>query len=158
MRLTRGTDYGLLGIIYLAQQPMNYVALVSEVSLARAIPESYLAKIFQELAKSGLLRSFRGARGGFALARDPNTITLRQIIEALEGPIAINRCLDPREGCEHIETCRLYRTLAQAQQEMLQILDHTTLYDVANGSQASGLEFRAPRFLETRDSELETKF
>ena len=98
MRLTRGADYGTRGIIYLARQPANAIVLVGDIASAEQLSESYLAKIFQELAKGGLVRSHRGAKGGFSLARPPEQITLRQVIEAIEGPIAINRCLAPWEG------------------------------------------------------------
>lgn len=132
MRLTRGADYGTRGIIYLARRPTNAVVLVGEIASAEELSESYLAKIFQDLAKEGLVRSHRGAKGGFSLARPPEQITLRQIIEAIEGPIAINRCLAPWEGCERIDTCPVYPVLARAQDQLLTVLDATTLSDLAS--------------------------
>jgi Rrf2 family transcriptional regulator, iron-sulfur cluster assembly transcription factor len=132
MRLTRGADYGARGIIYLARQPMNAVVLVGEIASAEELSESYLAKIFQDLAKEGLVRSHRGAKGGFSLARPPESITLRQVIEAIEGPIAINRCLAPWEGCERSDTCPIYPVLARAQEQLLAVLDDATLRDLAD--------------------------
>jgi len=132
MRLTRGADYGARGIIYLARQPMNTVVLVGEIASAEELSESYLAKIFQDLAKEGLVRSHRGAKGGFSLARPPESITLRQVIEAIEGPIAINRCLAPWEGCDRIDTCPVYPVLARAQEQLLAVLDGATLRDLAD--------------------------
>jgi Rrf2 family transcriptional regulator, iron-sulfur cluster assembly transcription factor len=132
MRLTRGADYGARGIIYLARQPMNAVVLVGEIASAEELSESYLAKIFQDLAKEGLVRSHRGAKGGFSLARPPESITLRQVIEAIEGPIAINRCLAPWEGCERSDTCPVYPVLARAQEQLLAVLDGATLRDLAD--------------------------
>ena len=131
MRLTRGADYGARGIVYLARRPMNTVVLVGEIASAEELSESYLAKIFQDLAKEGLVRSHRGAKGGFSLARPPEQITLLQIIEAIEGPIAINRCLAPWEGCERSDTCPIHPVLARAQQQLLAVLDGTTLSDLA---------------------------
>jgi Rrf2 family protein len=132
MRLTRGADYGTRGIIRLAQMPPNAVVLVSEIAAAEGLPESYLAKIFQDLAKEGIIHSHRGAKGGFSLARPAEQITLRQIIEAIEGPIALNRCLT-REGCECLDTCAVYPILAQAQEQLLSTLDAATLHDLACG-------------------------
>ena len=132
MRLTRGADYGTRGIIYLARRPMNAVVLVGEIASAEELSESYLAKIFQDLAKEGLVRSHRGAKGGFSLARPAEQITLLQIIEAIEGPIAINRCLAPWEGCERSDTCPVHPVLARAQGQLLAVLDGTTLSDLAN--------------------------
>ncbi len=131
MRLTRGADYGTLGILYLARQPRDRVVLISEVAAAEGVPESYLAKIFQDLAKAGLVRSHRGARGGFTLARAPQEITLRQVIEAIEGPLALNRCLDAREGCENSPECPVHQALASAQSTLTSALDAVTLQSLA---------------------------
>ena len=133
MRISRGTDYGVRGIIYLAEQPQERVNLLHEVAKAKQVPESYLAKIFQDLAKAGLVRSHRGARGGFSLARPAAQITLRQVIEALQGPISINRCLDLREGCVNSETCRVSRVLRRAQEQLVATLDAATLESLVNG-------------------------
>ncbi len=130
MKLTRGADYGLLGILYLARQPRERVVLISEVAEAQQVPESYLAKIFQDLAKAGLVRSHRGARGGFTLARAPEQITLRQIIEAIEGPIALNRCLDPREGCVCSLACPAHAALADVQRVLTSALEAVTLHSL----------------------------
>lgn len=133
MRLTKGADYGARGVIALAKMPPNSVALVSEIAYSEGLPGSYLAKIFQDLAKEGIVRSYRGAKGGFSLARPSEEITLREIIEAIEGPIALNRCLVPWEGCERMGTCPLYPVLAKAQEELLATLDAVTLQDLAAG-------------------------
>ncbi len=130
MRLTRGADYGARGIMHLAAQPPEAVVLVKDIASAEGLPESYLSKIFQELAKDGLVRSHRGAKGGFSLARPAEAITLREVIEAIEGPIALNRCLSPTEGCEFQDTCPLRPVLAQAQEQFLAVLDRTTLRDL----------------------------
>lgn len=131
MKLTRAADYGTLGILYLARQPRDRVVLISEIASAQDVPESYLAKIFQELAKAGLVRSHRGARGGFTLARPSEEITLRQIVEAVEGPLALNRCLDPREGCERSAECPVHGALATAQKMLVSALDAVTLHSLA---------------------------
>jgi Rrf2 family iron-sulfur cluster assembly transcriptional regulator len=131
VKLTRGADYGTLGILYLARQPRDHVVLISEIAAAQKVPESYLAKIFQDLAKAGLVRSHRGARGGFTLARAPEDITLRQVIEAIEGPVALNRCLDPREGCERSSDCPVHTALAAAQESLVSALDGVTLRSLA---------------------------
>ncbi len=127
MKISRGTDYGIQGILYLARQPSSKVSLLRDVAQAQNVPETYLAKIFQDLAKAGLVRSHRGAKGGFSLARPSSQITLRQIIEALQGPISLNRCLDIREGCPNSETCPVSEVLRKAQQQLVATLDAATL-------------------------------
>lgn len=138
MRLTRGSDYGLRGMLYMARQPLGQVCLVSQVAAAEELPESYLAKIFQDLARSRLLISHRGAKGGFSLVDDPQEINLLQIIEAVEGPIALAPCLDIREGCDRVNLCEIYDALDSAQAQMISVLERTTLADLVakpNGSQ-----------------------
>ena len=127
MKLTRGTDYGIRGILYLGTQPFERVTLLHEIAENQLVPESYLAKIFQDLNKAGLVRSHRGARGGFSLARPAAQITLRQVIEALQGPISLNRCLDIREVCPRQEGCPVSRVLRQAQEQLLETLDAATV-------------------------------
>jgi Rrf2 family iron-sulfur cluster assembly transcriptional regulator len=131
MRLTRGVDYGLRGMIYLAQRPMGEVALVKDVASEQSVPESYLAKIFQDLSRSGLMVSHRGARGGFSLARRPAEISLREMIEAIEGPIFLLPCLDPRQRCDQQAECGLYEAMDQAQRTLLEQLDRTSLQALA---------------------------
>jgi Rrf2 family protein len=138
MRLTRGSDYGMRGMLYMARQPFGQICLVSQVAVAEDLPESYLAKIFQDLARSRLLISHRGAKGGFSLINDPQEINLRQIIEAVEGPIAIAPCLDVREGCDRADACEIYDTLDLAQTQMISVLEDTTLADLLAGHNGRG--------------------
>ena len=138
MRLTRGSDYGLRGMVFMARQPVGQVCLVSQVAAAEDLPESYLAKIFQDLARNRLLMSHRGAKGGFSLVSEPEEVNLLQIIEAVEGPIALAPCLDVREGCERIEICEIYETLDSAQTQMTLTLKNTTLADLVAKQNGSG--------------------
>jgi len=134
MRLTRGSDYGLRGMIYLASQPADKVSLIHEIAQSQEIPDNYLAKIFQDLAKNGLIRSHRGRKGGFALARPADEITLRQAIEAIQGPLALNDCLDPRQRCELAGKCCLHQALREAQNKLFQVLDGITLRDLVQAA------------------------
>ncbi|MEA3407479.1 MAG: Rrf2 family transcriptional regulator [Chloroflexota bacterium] len=123
MRLTRGADYGARGVVYLAKRPPDTVALVGDIASAEDLPSSYLAKIFQSLVKEGILRSHRGAKGGFSLERPAEEITLLEVIEAVDGPIGLCPCLVPSQGCEKMDTCALYPVLAEAQEQMLKVLE-----------------------------------
>lgn len=133
MRLTRGSDYGLRGMLYMARQPLGQICLVSQVASAEDLPETYLAKIFQDLARNRLLISHRGAKGGFSLIDDPQDISLLDIIEAVEGHIAIAPCLDMREGCDRVGVCEIHDVLDSAQAQMLSVLKNTTLADLVPG-------------------------
>ena len=132
MQITRSGEYGLRGLIFLAKQPPEKTILVSEFAKVQNIPETFLAKIFQRLSKAGLLRSVRGSNGGFTLGRAAHEISMREVIEALEGPIALNRCLIRKGECEEEERCTLYPVWSEVQQRFLDILDKTTMENLAN--------------------------
>jgi Rrf2 family iron-sulfur cluster assembly transcriptional regulator len=142
MQITRSEEYGLRGMVFLAKQPLEKVTLVSEVSKVQNIPETFLAKIFQRLSKAGLLRSIRGSNGGFTLGRPPHEITMREVIEALEGPIALNRCLIREGECDEESVCTLYPVWKEAQQRLLEILDRTTMEDLAKRMVRNGRKGR----------------
>src|SRR4030042_5312509 len=129
--ITRTGEYGLRGLLFLAKQPGDRLFLVSELSKAQRIPEAYLGKIFQRLSKTGLLRSTRGLNGGFNPGKPAKDITMRQVIEALEGPIALNRCLLRQGECDEEERCPLHEVFEEAQEKFGEVLDRTTIEDLA---------------------------
>lgn len=133
MQLTRGGEYGLRGVLFLAQQPREKITLIEEISRVQEVPESYLAKVFQILAKAGIVRSYRGAKGGFTLARDPVQITMRQVVEALEGPLYLNTCLMSKDECRRQPQCPIHVVWMRAQEKLLEELEQVTLADLANG-------------------------
>jgi Rrf2 family protein len=130
MQLTRGVEYGIEGILYLARHGGDEPAFVREISRATSIPETFLAKIFQKLASKGLVRSRRGFRGGFRLARPARRITLREVVEALEGPIEFHRCLDHLRARGRGGRCHVSRVFLQVQRRVADILEQTTLADI----------------------------
>ena len=131
MQITRSGEYGLKGLLFLARQPSEKLVLVSEISKLQNIPETFLAKIFQRLSKAGVLRSSRGSKGGFSLGKPAASITMRAVIEAIDGPIVLNRCLRREGECKEDEICPIYQVWSKAQQQLLEILDHTTMEDLA---------------------------
>lgn len=130
MELTRKGEYAIRGIIYLAQQPPGRVSLISEIAAAADVPQSFLAKIFQNFAKLGLVASSRGTGGGFVLARPASAITLREVVEAVEGPIVPNRCLSGG-ACDRGGPCRVHAVWRQVQTEVIQVLEGVTIDTLA---------------------------
>ena len=131
MELTRKGKYAIRGIIFLARLPKGKIALISEIADATDVPQTFLAKIFQAFAKLGLVNSYRGTGGGFTLGRPPAMITLREVVEAVEGPIMPNRCLMRDGGCEHDRKCLVHPVWRQVQEEVVKILDGVTIEDLA---------------------------
>src|SRR4030042_3599513 len=87
MRVSRSTGYALLAVGYLAQHQDEGIILSQDIAKKYNIPLEYLLKILQQLVRANILRSKRGPRGGFNLARNPKKITLLEVIEAVEGPM-----------------------------------------------------------------------
>jgi Rrf2 family protein len=132
MVLTRAGDYGIFGVIYLARQPKGKIVSLSEVSRAEGIPEKFLAKIFQSLSRTGLIRSHRGARGGFSLARPADQITVKEVLEAIQGPVCFSKCLSELDDCDRKEICKLRNLLQKAQDYVTKTLTQKTLADLTS--------------------------
>jgi len=130
MQITRAGEYGVLGLMNLARRSPGQMAMLDEVSRTERIPKSFLAKIFQDLVKAGLVRSIRGAHGGFALVKDPAQISVLEIIEAIEGKIVFQRCRQLKPDCEHTDGCALCGLFEQAQDGVKDVLLRTTLVDL----------------------------
>ena len=115
----------------LARRPIGSVVMVDEVSREEHIPKSFAAKIFQSLAKAGLVKSNRGTGGGFALLKSPGEVTVLEVIEAIEGKISFQRCLSEEESkCEHFGGCALCGLFEQAQDSVKDVFSRTTLTDL----------------------------
>jgi Rrf2 family iron-sulfur cluster assembly transcriptional regulator len=128
MRLTRSGGYGIYGLLYLARRRNRDIAYVGEVSSALNISASFLAKIFQTFARSGILISHRGMRGGYSFARSPYDISLREVIEAAQGPIALSKCLSKGNNpCGRYYYCGLREVLGNAQEDMKAHLESTSI-------------------------------
>jgi Rrf2 family transcriptional regulator, iron-sulfur cluster assembly transcription factor len=132
MELTRKGEYAIRGIIYLAQQPPGQVSLISEIAAATDVPQTFLAKIFQSFAKLGLVSSSRGTGGGFMLGRPAAQITMREVVEAVEGPILPNRCL-LGNSCERSGECQVHRVWRQVQSQVVETLEGVTIESLAKG-------------------------
>jgi len=87
MRVSRSTGYALLAVGYIAKNQGDGVVLSQDISSQYDIPLEYLLKILQQLVRANVLRSKRGPRGGFSMAKPTNKITMLEVIEAVDGPL-----------------------------------------------------------------------
>ena len=99
MELTRKGEYAIRGIVFLASRPPEQVCLLSDIAAAVDVPPTFLAKIFQQFSKIGLVKSYRGTGGGFILGRSADKITLLDVYEAIDGPLQEPRCLFANPVC-----------------------------------------------------------
>lgn len=93
MEISRQADYAIRTIMDLAAIPRGELVQTREIARRQEIPEKYLPTIVRTLARSGLLRTLRGSHGGISLAKPAELITLRDVVEAIDGPVLLNRCL-----------------------------------------------------------------
>jgi Rrf2 family transcriptional regulator, iron-sulfur cluster assembly transcription factor len=131
MQFTKAEEYGLFGAIYLANQPANEVATLREISQAQNIPEKFLAKIFQNLTRAGLVRSHRGVRGGFSLAKPPKRITVADIIEAIQGESDAIKCVVNRRDCNKKNSCAIRELILEGRHQMFALYKKRTLLELA---------------------------
>jgi len=126
----RASEYGIHGVLYLAMQPKEKITVLDEVAEAQKIPKSYLSKIFQAYIKAGILKSYRGAKKGFALAKAPEKITLKELIESCEGKIFYDECLLRRGDCPKNGRCSVSIKWREAVAAMNHVLEKTTLEEL----------------------------
>ena len=131
LRVSRKIDYGLRAMIYLASIPADQVVPFREIARQMMVPEDFLAKILKTLVDQGLVRSTRGPHGGYALARSPSEVSFLDVIEAVEGPIAVNVCLDGDEACGHSPCCTMTAVWKLGQERMLDVYRQARLSDLA---------------------------
>lgn len=134
MQITRAAEYAIRGMLYLSLQPRGTVCLLKDVSEKQDIPPSFLSKIFQNLAKAGYIDSKRGTRGGFALLKDPGDITLLDIVEEVDGQIALNVCLSNGSMCDNKPTCAVHSVWNDAQVYLVDLLRKNTFAMLAEES------------------------
>ncbi len=142
MRISRSGEYGLKGLVFLASQPADRLFLVSEISKREKVPRPFLAKILQRLSKTGLLKSVRGVKGGFTLGKPAHKITMREVLEALDGPIALNRCLIREGECKREEVCPIHPIWEKAQKQLLCLFENTTINDLVIQMNKTGREVK----------------
>lgn len=126
LRLSKRTDYGLMAIRHLALLPRGARGSAREIAREYGIPPALMAKLLQRMARRGLVRSQHGTKGGYRIARPAEFISLRDVIEAIEGPMAMLECLDPCGGrCDQDGRCTVKAPLHLVQRRIAELLART---------------------------------
>ena len=127
MQLTRRGEYAIRAMYDLAIYEVEGTTYSKEIARRQQIPPKYIAQILLDLSRAGLVYTTRGAHGGVRLARSADEISLRAIIEAIEGPISLNICLLREGECEKEDDCPIHEIWVKVQGDMLKTLTGTTL-------------------------------
>ncbi|MDN5325316.1 MAG: hypothetical protein PWP41_11 [Moorella sp. (in: firmicutes)] len=122
MRLSQATDYAFRAVHYLSSLPRGQVVEARLMAEELKVPVRFLLKILRLLTRAGITESYQGLNGGYALARSPGDITMLDVIEAVEGPVRINRCLIAPEECNRraASYCSVHHALSSIQQSLIE--------------------------------------
>jgi Rrf2 family protein len=143
LRFTKRADYGLMAIHYIAIHDDLGSVSAKRIAEEFRIPAELLAKILQRLAKQGLIVSQNGPKGGYALARRPGSITVGEVVRALEGPISIVSCLEEASDCPQMARCNLRRPVQKIQAAISQMLDTMSLAELSSSDIPEMLTIKA---------------
>jgi Rrf2 family protein len=131
MQLTRAADYAVRVMIHLAGQPIHTRASRADLAVAAECPEQFLSKVLQSLTRAGLVMSHRGNTGGFELPISGKTVSVLDVVEAIEGPVRLNLCLTADAACARQGWCPAHSVWAEAQRAMADVLRKATIQDLA---------------------------
>jgi Rrf2 family protein len=137
MELSRAAQFAIRTVLDLAQGGPTRTA---SIAARRGIPPAQAGKIIQQLVRGNIVRTTRGANGGVRLARPADRVTLKDVIGAIEGPLAVSRCI-VYDDCVCVQPCPVRAALSQIQRELERLLDGMTVADLATGDR------RGPRLL-----------
>ena len=144
LKISRKIDYGLRAMIFLASSPPQAIVPFREIARRMHIPEEFAAKILKTLATRGLVRATRGVHGGYSLAKPMSAISFLDVIEAVEGPIVVNLCLDGGDACKLTPSCTMYAVWKLGQERMLEVYRQATLDKLVIQSMPSRLRPATP--------------
>ncbi len=130
MHITRQAEYAIKIMLELAKNPAGSVLPSKLIAERQGIPEDFLKKTVHLLALQGLVATQRGVQGGVRLGKSAGEITIADIIAAVEGPLALNVCLESGFDCPNRSTCPVHRVLARGQAALIRELNRESLLDL----------------------------
>ncbi len=131
MLYSRSAEYAIRAFVYLAQVPDGRFAMVKQIAAEEEIPAHFLAKILQQLARKGMLRSSKGPTGGFSLRVPPGEIRLLDIVEALDGLSEYEKCASGLAECNDDMPCPLHDSWKALRSRIMDYLGRNTIADLA---------------------------
>lgn len=131
MKLSTKGQYGVKAMVDLAINYSEEPISIKSISERQNISEYYLEQLFSSLRKADLIKSIRGAQGGYILSREPKDITVSEIMNVLEGPLKLSECLQDGE-CSNIKVCSTRLLWARIKESIDQVTKTTTLQDMVD--------------------------
>lgn len=128
MRITQEGDYAMRVVLYLCRCGQDHRVEAKVISANENVPPRFLLKLLRKLAVAGIVKSHMGYKGGYAVEKSPEEITVKDVIEAIEGPIYVNKCLEDKTLCNvgRADSCVIHKALAKAQSNLTSDLGSIT--------------------------------
>lgn len=126
MRITRAGEYAVRCILYMSGKEKNQIISRKEISTEMDIPDQFLGKIAQQLARSGFLEIIQGAKGGYRLFMRPEKMTLLDVVEAVSGEIFLNDCIMNPGSCKRSSFCAVNAVWEKAREQLRATLREAT--------------------------------
>jgi len=132
MKLSTRTRYGIRAILELAEKDGSGPLRVKTIAQSQDISVKYLEQLMSILRSAGFVRSIRGSKGGYMLAKAPNQIKLSDVFDCLEGPVTTVECVEDKDYCARAADCVARQVWAQVQQAINNVLQSITLQDLVD--------------------------
>ena len=136
LRLSKKTDYALIALKDLASGPPGASSSAREIAARYNIPVELMAKVLQRLVRAGLLMSTQGTRGGYTLSRSSASISVGDVIQAIDGPFTVTACSSEKLDCEQYSKCSIRDPLWQIRERIAVTLGTVTIAEMATESDA----------------------
>ena len=130
MKLSTKSRYAVRGLLDLAVNCNGEVVLIKDIARRQTICESYLENIFSELRAADILKSSRGRKGGFRLARIPHQISVLDVVQAVEGSVSLTTCVDSLASCPRSNHCLVREVWQKSSDNLRKTLSSITLQDL----------------------------
>lgn len=137
MLITRATEYAIRALLYLAKQPKGDIVLKRDICRTQDITPAFLTKILQPLIKEGIVGSQRGVGGGFYLLKDPEEVTLLDVVKAEEGPLYLNHCIAQKGICEKDVFCPVHGAWHEIRKELMATLNRYSFANLARNEEVN---------------------
>jgi len=132
LRLSKKADYALMAMKHLAQTSGTPSTSAREIAEQYDIPIELMAKVLQRLVRTGLLVSTQGTRGGYALSRPSSSISVADVIQAIDGPFTVTACSTENSDCDQYSKCSIRDPLWQIKERIVAALGTVTIAEMAN--------------------------
>jgi len=120
MKITQEADYGLRVVLFLCKLGYGEKAESKMISEKEGIPQRFLLKLLRKLIQVDILKSYKGVKGGYAINKLPEQISLKDVIEAIDGPVCVNRCVIDPNFCNMKKSgvCIVHRAMIKVQKNL----------------------------------------